>query len=317
LAAPARTDGRQGVMSALLTSSARTRVAHRKDWWAAYLYLLPGLIFLFVFSLWPMVESAYQSLFRINLLNPNRGFIGLGNYLALLNSSLFWQVFHNALIFAVGTVPVSLVLALALGLLLNRPLPLLGFYRTAIFYPTVLPMISAAAIWVFLYVPSYGLIDRALEFVGIPGLNWLGSDSTALLAVMLATIWKQAGYYMIFFLAGLQGISADVLEASQLDGANWWQSLRYILLPLLMPTTVFVSTIALIAGIQAVDQVYLMTQGGPDNATNLPIYYLYQIAFMNWDTGQAAALTVLLLLLLFCLSWFNYRSLDRFTHYGN
>ena len=313
----APSDDMQNAFTAPLASTARVRVTRRKGWWAAYLYLLPGLIFLIAFSLWPMVDSAYQSLFRINLLNPNRGFIGFDNYLALLDSPLFWQVFHNALVFALGTVPISLVLALGLGMLLNKPLPLLGIFRTAIFYPTVLPMISAAAIWVFLYVPSYGLIDRALEVLGIPGLNWLGSDSTALIAVMIATIWKQAGYYMIFFLAGLQGISADVLEASQLDGANWWQSLRYILLPLLMPTTVFVSTIALIAGIQAVDQVFLMTQGGPDNATNLPLYYLYQVAFMNWDTGQAAALTILLLILLFGLSWFNYRSLDRFTHYGN
>jgi sn-glycerol 3-phosphate transport system permease protein len=120
---------------------------------------------------------------------------------------------------------------------------------------------------------------------------------------------------MIFFLAGLQGLSADVIEASQLDGADFLRRLRYITLPLLMPTTVFVSTIALVASVQAVDQVYLMTQGGPDNATNVVLYLLYQVAFSNWDTGQASALTVLLMVVLFGISWLNYRSLDRYTHY--
>src|SRR6185437_10846646 len=206
-------------------------------------------------------------------------------------------------------------LALAFALLLNRRLLFLGLYRTAVFYPTVLPMISAAAIWAFMYVPSYGLMDRVLEVVGIPTINWLGTDTSALPAVMLTTIWKQTGYYMIFFLAGLQSLSTDVIEASQLDGASYLQTFRRIILPLLMPTTVFVTTIALIASILAVDQVYLMTQGGPDNATNLLLYFLYQVAFMNFDTGQASALTVILIAILFAVSWLNYRSLDRFTHY--
>jgi sn-glycerol 3-phosphate transport system permease protein len=273
------------------------------------------LIFLIAFSLWPAIESIYQSLFRINLLNPDRAFLGLGNYGALVGQALFWQVVGNTALFALVTVPVSVVLALGFALLFNRKLALLGFWRTAIFYPTVLPMISGGAIWIFLYVPSYGLIDRLLALVGGDQLNWLGTAGLALPAVMLTTIWKQAGYYMIFFLAGLQGLSTDVLEASQLDGASYIRTLRHIILPLLMPTTVFVTTISLVASVQAVDQVYLMTQGGPDNATNVVLYLLYQIAFANWDTGQAAALTVLLLLVLFSISWLNYRSLDRFAHY--
>lgn len=287
----------------------------RRAGWSAYLYLLPSLVFLIVFTLWPIVESLYQSLFRINFLAPGRPFEGLGNYVALFESPIFWQVVQNTVIFAIATAPLSIVLALTFALLLNKRLPLLGLYRTAVFYPTVLPMISAAAIWVFVYVPSYGLLDRALAIVHLQQINWLGSASTALLAVIITTLWKQAGYYMIFFLAGLQGLSSDVLEASQLDGASYLQNLRFVVLPLLMPTTVFVTTIALIAGIQAVDQVYLMTQGGPDNATNLVLYYLYQVAFMNWDIGQASALTVMLLLVVFAVSWFNYRSLDRHTHY--
>jgi sn-glycerol 3-phosphate transport system permease protein len=298
------------------TIRAATRPAQaRHRAWAAYLYLAPSLVFLLVFSLWPAVESAYQSLFRINLLNPNRAFLGLGNYVALANQPIFWQAIHNSALFAVGTVPISLVLALGLALLLNGRLPLLGFYRTAIFYPTVLPMISAAAIWTFLFVPSYGLIDQALAAFGGAQINWLGDAGSALPAVIIATVWKQVGYYMIFFLAGLQGMPAEVIEASQLDGATYLQSLRHLILPLLMPTTVFVTTVALIGSFQAVDQVYLMTQGGPDNATNLVLYFLYQVAFMNWDVGQAAALTVLLLLVLLGASWLNYRSLDRITHY--
>ncbi|HLG51537.1 MAG TPA: sugar ABC transporter permease [Chloroflexota bacterium] len=283
---------------------------------SAYLYLLPSFVFLVVFNLWPLLEVIDQSLYQINLLAPTHPFVGLGNYRALLTSPLFWQVVRNSVTFAVGTIVPSLVLALALALILNRSLPLLGLYRTAVFYPTVLPMISAAAIWVFVYIPSYGLLDRALSVVGLSEINWLGTASTALPAVIISTIWRQTGYYMIFFLAGLQGISTEVLEASEIDGANGLQQLRYLILPLLSPTTAFVTTIALVAGIQAFDQVFLMTQGGPDNATNLPLYLLYQIAFMNWDTGQAAALTVLLLGVLFAIGWTNYRLMDRQAHYG-
>jgi ABC-type sugar transport system permease subunit len=211
--------------------------------WSAYLYLLPSLVFLVAFSLWPAAESVYQSLFRINLLNPDRSFVGFGNYVALFNQALFWQVIENTALFSLVTVPVSVALALAFALLLNQKIALLGLWRTSIFYPTVLPMISGAAIWIFLYVPSYGLIDRVLALLG---------------------------------------------------GAQ---------------------TIALVSSVQAVDQVYLMTQGGPDNGTNLVVYLLYQIAFANWDTGQAAGLTVLLMVVLFGISWLNYRSLDRYTHY--
>lgn len=291
------------------------QLTRRRTAWVAYLYLLPALVFLVAFSLWPAVAAAYQSVFQNNLLVPSHDFVGLGNYAGLFSAPLFWQVLRNTAVFAIGTVPISLVLALGFALLLNRRLRLLGLYRTAIFYPTVLPMISAAAIWALIYVPSYGLMDRALALIGQPEINWLGADATALPAVMVTTIWKQSGYFMIFFLAGLQSLSSDVLEASDLDGASYLQKLRHVVLPLLMPTTVFVTTIALIQSIQAIDQVYLMTQGGPDNATNLLLYYLYQVAFMNWDTGQASALTVLLLLALFAISWLNYRSLDRFTHY--
>lgn len=295
--------------------TARPRTGAPRVTWSAYLYLLPSLVFLVGFSLWPVIDSVYQSLYRINLLVPGRAFIGPGNYAALLGQPLFWQVLQNTALFAIGTVPISLILALVFALLLNGRLPLLGVYRTAIFYPTVLPMISAAAIWTFLYVPSYGLINQALGLFGAGQVNWLGDDSTALLAVIVTTIWKQAGYYMIFFLAGLQGLPGEVLEAGALDGASYLQSLRHIVLPLLMPTTVFVTTIALIASVQAVDQVYLMTQGGPDNATNILLYFLYQVAFSNWDTGQASALSVILIVLLFAISWLNYKSLDRYTHY--
>jgi sn-glycerol 3-phosphate transport system permease protein len=295
-------------------SRAKASPAARTNW-SAYLYLLPSLVFLVAFSLWPAVESIYQSLFRINLLNPDRSFVGAGNYAALFDQALFWQVIGNTALFGLVTVPASVALALSFALLLNGKIALLGVWRTSIFYPTVLPMISGAAIWIFLYVPSYGLIDRVFALTGGNQVNWLSTGAHALPAVMVTTVWKQAGNYMIFFLAGLQGLSADVLEASQLDGATYLRTLRHIILPLLMPTTVFVTTIALVASVQAVDQVYLMTQGGPDNATNLVVYLLYQIAFANWDTGQAAALTVLLMLVLFGISWLNYRSLDRYTHY--
>jgi sn-glycerol 3-phosphate transport system permease protein len=239
----------------------------------------------------------------------------LGNYAALGSDPIFHHVLRNSAEFLLGTVPVTVALALVLALLLNRSHILTTPFRTAFFYPTLLPLVGAAAIWLFVYTPGYGLIDVYLRGLLGGGVNWLGSPTLALPAIMLLTIWKNAGYYMLFYLAGLQTIPADLYEAARLEGATWWRQFRAITFPLLGPTTLFVLVIASIGAFQSVDQIWLMTGGGPDNSTNLLLFYVYQVAFMFFDLGKAATLTVFLLSVLMAIAVLSIGLLERRIYY--
>lgn len=267
------------------------------------------------FTIYPTFHVLWTSLLLSDLAHPKPSFYGLGNYVYELTNPVFWKVFVNTIVYVVVTVPISLVLGFLLAIEANKRLFAVGLYRTAIFYPSVLPTIGASAIWLFIYVPNFGLADQFLGLFGLPSHNWLGSATLALPALMVVAIWKQMGYYMVLFLAGLQGLSRDVFEAAELDGASGFQALARLTVPLMLPTTIFVSTVALINGFQTVDQLFILTDGGPNNASNLLLYFLYQEGFRNFNFGRASAVTVLMLGLLFILSLVNYRSLDRYATY--
>jgi sn-glycerol 3-phosphate transport system permease protein len=228
---------------------------------------------------------------------------------------VFWQALWNNLWFALGTVPVAIALALVMALYVNRGMAGRGFLRMAYFTPTVLPMVAVANIWLFFYTPQYGLIAQVLHLFGLPDVNWLGSRATALPALMLVSIWKEAGFFMIFYLAALQAVPPALREAAMLEGASRWQYFRRVLWPLLMPTTLFVSINALINAFRLIDHVIVMTRGGPDNASTLLLFYIYQVGFSFWDTAYAAALTVVLLAVLAVIACVKFRWLDRRAHY--
>lgn len=267
------------------------------------------------FSLYPVLATAWRSLFLQNQAVRVPRFVGLENYLALAQDETFQRVFGNTVLFILGTVPVSVALALALALLLNRELRAVGLLRSAFFYPTVLPMVSAAAIWLFLYQPNFGLVNQAARALGLGGPNWMGDNDLVLPAIMLMAIWKQTGYFMLFYLAGLQNLPGEVFEAAELDGASRWQQLRFITVPLLSATTLFVTTIAAAGSMQLVDQLYVMTQGGPDNASNLLLFHIYETAFRFQNQGHAHAMTVILVALLMVFTVTNFRHAGRRVHY--
>ena len=279
------------------------------------MFLLPSLIFLATFTYYPILVGLELSLYRATATVHQATFVGFANYAALGSDPIFRQVLRNSAEFWLGTVPVTVGLALGLALLLNRPHILTTAFRTAFFYPTLLPLVGAAAIWLFVYTPGYGLIDVYLRRLLGGGVNWLGSPTLALPAVMLLTIWKNAGYYMLFYLAGLQTIPADLYEAARLEGATGWQQFRAITFPLLGPTTLFVLVIASIGAFQSVDQIWLMTGGGPDNSTNLLLFYVYQVAFMFFDLGKAATLTVFLLGVLMVIAVVSFGLLEKRIYY--
>jgi sn-glycerol 3-phosphate transport system permease protein len=245
---------------------------------------------------------------------PSR-FVGVDNYQAMVQDEVFWQALWNNVIYAAATVPISIALAIAMALWVNSRIQGRGFLRLAYFTPTVLPMIAVANIWLFFYTPQYGLLEQITQGLGFGSHNWLGDRSTVLGAVITVAVWKEAGFFMIFYLAALQSIPPSLAEAAALEGASRWQYFRRILFPLLMPTTLFVLVNALINSVRLVDHLFVMTRGGPDNASMLLLYYIYQVGFSFWDTGYAAALTVVMLLALGLVAFVQIRFLDRRTHY--
>jgi sn-glycerol 3-phosphate transport system permease protein len=280
-----------------------------------YLLIIPTLFFVVVFTLLPLLHVTYSSLFAENQAVQIPKYIGFNNYIQLFTDSSFQSVFLNTVIYVVVTVPLSAFLALILALLLNRKFYAQGFYRLAFFYPTVLPMVSAATIWLFMYTPDYGLLNVFIEFFHIPSQNWLGDPKLALIALMILGIWKQTGYYMIFFLAGLQGLPHDIFESAKLDGANILQSTYYITLPLLMGTTLFVTTIAMINAFETVDQIYIMTGGGPINSTSMLLFNLWQTLFTYLDVGKASAMSVILIVALLIFTIANFITTERRATY--
>ena len=275
-----------------------------------YLLILPTFIFVAMFTAWPTVLAIYQSFFkqRLNIARFREPtFIGLGNYTDLFSDDRFLRVLSNTFIYVLITVPISIVLAFLLALLINRAIRGIGLARLSFFYPTILPLVSAATIWMFFFTPGYGLFNTALRFIGYTGPeNWTGNPNLALLTIMIVMVWKNAGFYMLFYLAGLQSLPTDVFEAAALDGASSWQMLWKIAFPLLRRTTLFITIIAFIGAFREVDHIFVLTQGGPSGASTVLLYYLWQVRFENQDVGRAAAITVILIavLLLFTVSNF-------------
>lgn len=299
-------------------ANVKNHAERRSHFWAAalpYLLIAPTLLFVAVFTLWPLLHVAYGSLFAENQAVQVPQFIRLENYSALFSDPGFQGVILNTLIYVIVTVPISVFLALVLALLLNRKFRALGLYRLAFFYPTVLPMVSAATIWLFMYTPGYGLLNVFIEFFHIPSQNWLGDPNLALIALMILGIWKQTGYFMLFFLAGMQGLPHDIFESAKLDGANIVQSTRYITLPLLMGTTLFVTTIAVINSFETVDQIYIMTGGGPVNSTSMLLFNLWQTLFSYLDVGRASAISVILIAILLIFTVINFITTERRVTY--
>lgn len=282
----------------------------------AWLLVLPALLFMSVFTVFPVLRSLYLSLTRYRLGMQGPEFIGLENYLSLMKSSLFWKVMGNTIFFALITVIPSMLVGLFLAVLVNRKTKLVGFIRTAYFYPVVMPMIAIASVWMFIYMARNGLLDQMLMRLGLEPANVLSDRKTVLPAMAVMYVWKEAGYLMVFFLSGIQSISSDVNEAARIDGASDWQIFRRITVPLLAPTFLFVTTIALTNSFKLVDHVVIMTEGAPNNASTLLLYYIYQQGFTNFNYGVSSALTSVMLLLLMVVSLPRFFGRDRKIQYN-
>jgi sn-glycerol 3-phosphate transport system permease protein len=280
-----------------------------------WLLILPAMVLLVAFTHWPAIWSFVESF--TSTARPRRPsrFVGTANYEQVLADPVFWQSLGNNLWFALGTIPLSIMLAILMAVWVNDRIPGRTFARMAYFTPTILPMIAVANIWLFFYTPQYGMLEQITGALGFSSHNWLGSKDTALAAVTLVAVWKEAGFFMIFYLAALQGIPPVLAEAASLEGASRWTFFRRVQFPLLMPTTLFVLINAVINAFRTIDHIIVMTRGGPDNATSLLLFYIYQVGFSFWDTSYAAALTVILLAILAIAALIQYGWLERKVHY--
>ncbi|MCG8479251.1 MAG: sugar ABC transporter permease [Spirochaetales bacterium] len=278
-----------------------------------YLLVMPTLVFVLVFTVYPTLASLVGSLFQHRLNVPRYRepvFYGLGNYIDLISSNEFRGIVATTLRYVVVVVPLWIVTALFLALWLSRPR--FARLRVVLFHPTMLPMVSAATVWLFFLTPDYGLFNTLLARLGYTGpQNWVGNPDRALWAIGIVAFWKDAGFYMIFYLAGVQSLPRDVFEALKIEGAGPIVTFFRFTVPLLRRTTLFVTTIAVIGAFRVIDHVFVMTQGGPSGRSTLLLYHLWQVRFANLNIGQASTITVILVVILLVFTVANFAVSER------
>jgi ABC-type sugar transport system permease subunit len=273
--------------------------------------VLPYVIYFCLFTAFPIGFAIYLTFYRWNNLAappiPN----GLHNYQYLINDANFWNALKVTLIFAVVFVVVMIPLALVLALALNRSIPGRSFFRASFFMPYITPGVVVAIVFIWIWQTQNGILNTLLGFVGIPPIPWLTDAKLAMPAIALTAVWKQAGYFTVIFLAGLQGIPRQIYEAAAVDGATAWTQFRRITLPLLAPAMLLVVVFATLIGFGLFTEPYLLTQGGPDNATMTVTMYIYQWAFAFSTMGYASTLGVVFALIIFAVVLIERRILDR------
>lgn len=261
---------------------------------AAWIFLAPALLLLGLFLLWPIAYLVYLSFTTGSFTSTGIHGVGLRNYLRLVLDPDFWQVLGNTLYFTLATVLPSLIIPLGLAVLLNQSLALRGLLRTAYFIPSITSLVAVGLGFRWLF-QTEGPMNALLNSLGFASIPWLGSTTWAMPILILLSSWKQLGFNMVVFLAGLQAIPPSRYEAAELDGANSWQKFWYITLPGLRPTLIFATVTTAIFTLRSFEQVYIITGGGPLNSTNVLVYYIYEQAFALFDFGYAAAAATVLL----------------------
>lgn len=280
--------------------------------WTAYLFNAPGLIIFAVFVVYALYTSFTLSFHEWNILEPDKPFVGLQNYREVLEDSGFWRSIGHTVYFTVGSVPLTMIIALGLALLLNTKIRGLSLFRTAYYLPVITPLVVAAIVWKWVYNADFGLANYYLQKLNLidKPLLWLSDSDLAMPAVIAMNIWKGVGFNMVIYLAGLQAIPAEYYEAAEVDGAGPWQQFKRITFPLVAPTTFFLLVINTIGAMKAFAQIFVMTNGGPPGpggATTTVVYYIYTQAFRFFRMGYASALAYTLFVLLFAVSFLQFR----------
>ncbi|WP_339196113.1 sugar ABC transporter permease [Paenibacillus sp. FSL P4-0176] len=281
----------------------------------AVLFTLPALIPLLIFWLGPLGYIVYLSFTDWDFMSPDKLFVGLDNYSYLLTNSEFYRSLKVTLLFGLGSVIPTIVGGLALAMLMNSKIKSSGIFRTLLFSPWVTPTVAVSIAWSWIFEPEVGLANLMLGWVGVSPIGWLRDADWALVAVLIVTLWKSIGWAMVFYLVALRNLPSDLLEAASIDGANGWDKFRSITLPMISPTTFFLSIILTIQSLQAYDQINVMTQGGPAGSTRTLLYMYYQSAFESFNVGEASSIAVVIILICVLLSGVSFLLGRRLVHY--
>ena len=278
-------------------------------------FILPSLIPLIVFWIYPICRSIFLSFTNWDFISPSYKIVGLKNYISLFNNPRFFEALWHTLVFTLGTLLPTIILGLILALLLVKAFPGNGIIKFIIFSPWITPTVAISIVWTWIYKADGGIANTILQALGASPLKWINSSDTAMLSVIIVTIWKSLGYSMIFYLSALEKVPGELYEAGALDGANKWQQFFDITLPSISPTTFFLTIITMVNSLQAYDQIQVLTQGGPSGSTRTLLYMYYQLGFQEFNMGQATAVAVIMILLTVGLSLIQFKVSEKWVHY--
>jgi multiple sugar transport system permease protein len=301
-------------LSAAAVPSKRQRVplTRRAGFWG-FLFITPWLAGFLIFTAGPMLASLYLSFCKYDL--HTLEWVGAKNYQVLLGEELFWKSLTNTALYVLFAVPLGLTGSLAIALLLNQKVPGLAVFRTLFYLPAMVPAVASALLWMLIFHKDNGLLNQALLFFGIRGPEWLQSPQTALISLIIMSLWGIGGGRMIIFLAGLQGVPDQLYEAASLDGAKGWTVFRHVTLPMISPTLFFNLVLGIIGSFQVFTSAYVMTNGGPNNATLMYVLYLYNNAFRYFKMGKASAMAWILFLILLVFTMIQFRNARKWVYY--
>ena len=298
-----------------MPAGAGRRRASRSEQFTGWAFVTPGVAIILLFGAVPIIWSAVMSFQRNNLLTGNTPYVGLRNYRALVHDPVVAQAVQHTVVYTALFVPGAMIVGLFLAVAMNRKIRFISFYRTAAYATMAISTISEAIVFIWLFDPSYGVINYFLSLVGIPPQQFLNSPSQALYVIVAMTVWGWTGFSVVIYLAALQGVPQVLLDAAAVDGAGPWTTFRRVTLPLLSPASLFLAVWLTINALQLFDEVYLSTQGGPLNATTVLVYYLYVQAFQNFNFGYASAIAYFLFLIIIVVTAIQFRIGRRFTYY--
>jgi len=276
------------------------------------LFIAPALVHLLLFVIGPIIFALYLSFHQWDVLKPDKPFVGWDNYQAVASDPYFWNAMKNSAVYALASVPLGMIAALAVAILVNQKLRAVTFFRTIYYLPAVSSGVAIAMVWMWVYWPERGLLSWSLAKMGGPGnINWLNDPLWAMPALIFMSIWTGLGPRMILFLAGLQGIPQALYEAADVDGAGRWGSFRHITIPLLLPTSLFVLVTSSIGAFQIFTPVYMMTKGGPLRATDVVGYHIYTEAWRLFRMGRASSMSYILFVVILIVTIIQFKLVNR------
>lgn len=279
------------------------------------LFVLPAFIPLFIFWIYPILRTFWLSFTDWNFMTPDYQMVLFDNYKSLFSDSRFYDALMNTLVFTLGTLAPTIIGGLVLAMLLQKKMAGSGLFKFILFSPWITPTVAISIVWTWIYDPKSGFANLILRTLHMPELEWLKSSQTAMLAVIIVTVWKSLGYAMIFYLSALEKVPKDIYEASSLDGAKSWRQFIDMTLPSISPTTFFLMIITMVNSLQAYDQIQILTQGGPSGSTRTLLYMYYQLGFEEYHMGQATSIAVIMVLITIVLSYMQFVGSKKWVHY--